>query len=131
MCEALQEAIQSANNNTDVIAQKIDALSIPCKFKGIFMHLSDERGFRFDKETLRQMEEIGKTESEVCAMILEGNHKQAGLIAAYRLATELDNDKQRAGAVQIIRDGKSKTINEKNVLLAILTVKGKLLGGVA
>lgn len=124
MCEELKEAIYSANRNTDAVAQQIDALPIPCNFKGIFMHLTDERGFRFDKETLRQMEEVGKTESEVCAVILEGNDKQAGLIVAYRLATELDNDKKRAEAVQIVREGNRKSMNEKNVLLAILTVKG-------
>ncbi len=125
MCEALKEAVESANRNTQIMAETIDALSIPCDYKGVFLHMADERGFRFDKETLRQMEEIGKTKSKICLMILNGNHKHAGLISAYRLATELDNDKDRAEVVQIIQDSKSKTINEKKVLLEILTVKGK------
>ena len=123
MCEHLQEAVKSANKNTDAMAGQIDALPIPCDYKGVFMHMADERGFRFDKNTLSQMQIIGETKSETCLMILQGNHKQAGLIAAYRLATELDNDKERAEAVQIVRDSGKKTIDEKSVLLTILTIK--------
>ncbi len=125
LCPQLQEAINSANRNTDAMAKTIDALDIPCNYKGVFMHLADERGFRFDKETLTQMEAIGITGSEVCLMLLEGNHKQAGLIVAYRLATELENDQQRAMAVEIIYDSGSKTINQNAVLLAILTILGQ------
>ena len=124
MCEELKEAVQSANLNTDVIAQKIDTLSIPCKFKGVFMHMADERGFRFDSNTLNAMQIIGETKSEVCLDLLTGNHKKAGLISAYRLATELDQDRLRAEAVQIVLEKKS-TVNERSILLAILTVRGK------
>ena len=104
------------------MAGQIDALPIPCDYKGVFMHMADERGFRFDKNTISQMQNIGETKSETCLMILQGNHKQAGLIVAYRLATELDDDKNRAAAVEIVRDGGKKTINEKDILLAILSI---------
>ncbi len=123
MCEALKEAVKSANVNTDVIAQKIDALSIPCDFKGVFMHLADDRGFKFSKNTFELMQTIGETKSQVCLDLLTGNHKKAGLISAYRLATELDNDKQRAKAVQLVLDRKP-SVDERSILLEILTVKG-------
>ncbi len=126
MCEQLKEAIKLAKRNTDVMAQTIDTLSIPCNYKGVFMRMADERGFRFDDEMLMRMEAIGVTESEICLMILQGNNKQAGVISAYRLATQLDNDKDRAEVVQWIREELKKTsINEKDVLLGILTIRGR------
>ena len=125
MCEALKEAITNGKNNIDAVALVIDTMPIPCDYKGVFMHLADERGFRFSKDTLQMMEVIGQTESEVCLMILQGNNKKTGLISAYRLATELDNDTDRAKVIEWIREETRKTtIDEKNVLLGILTVKG-------
>ena len=125
MCEKLQAALEAANENNAATAKRIDAMAIPCDFKGVFMHMADERGFRFSKDTLQMMEVIGQTESEVCLMILQGNSKKTGLIAAYRLATELDNDQDRAKVIEWIREQTRKTtIDEKNVLLGILTVKG-------
>ncbi len=125
MCEALQEAIANGKNNIDNVALVIDTMPIPCDYKGVFMHLADERGFRFSKDTLQMMEAIGQTKSETCLMILQGNNKKTGLISAYRLATELDNDKDRAKVIQWVHEETNKTtINEKNVLLGILTIKG-------
>ncbi len=125
MCEALQEAIANGKNNIDEVAAVIEAMTIPCDYKGVFVHLADERGFRFSKDTLQMMKTIGQTKSEVCLMILQGNSKKTGLIAAYRLATELDSDKDRAKVIEWIREETRKTtIDEKNVLLGILTVKG-------
>lgn len=121
MCEALKEAIDLANLNTKRMADTIDALPIPCSFKGQFLRMADTRGFRFDDETLRQMEEIGKTKSDICLMLLEG--KDAGLIAVYILATELDDDRQRATVITLIREkSKKKTITEKDVWKAITSV---------
>ena len=121
MCEALQEAKALATNNIDVIAKMIDNLPIPCAFKGVFMRMADTRGFRFDDETIRQMEEIGKTESDICLMLLEG--KDAGLITVYVLSTELDDDKQRAEAISFIREySKKKTITEKDIWKAVTSV---------
>jgi hypothetical protein len=126
MCPELEAAVNAAKRNTDDMAKSIDTLTIPCAFKGAFMHMASERGFRFDSETIRQMEVIGKSESEVCLMILDGNNKQAGLIAAYHLAAELDNDTLRAEAVTIVRSEKNaKTLKENDVLKAILTVRGR------
>ncbi len=125
MCEELQAAVEAAYKNTDATAARIDTMQIPCDYKGVFVRLADDRGFRFNKDTLQMMEVIGQTESEVCLLILQGNNKKAGLIAAYRLATELDNDTDRAKVIQWIREETRKTtIDEKNVLLGILTVKG-------
>ena len=121
MCEALQEAINLANLNTQQMAVTIDTLPIPCSFKGQFLHMADKRGFRFDDETIRQMEEIGKTESDICLMLLEG--KEAGLVTVYILATELDDDKQRADAIAFIRESsKKKNITEKDTWKAITSV---------
>lgn len=121
MCEVLQEAVQMANLNTQQMAETIDALPIPCTFKGQFLEMADKRGFRVDDETIRQMEEIGKTESDICLMLLEG--KDAGLVSVYILATELDNDKERAGAITFIRENsKKKTITEKDTWKAITSV---------
>jgi len=70
-------------------------------------------------------ESDGESESEVCLMVLEGNSKRAGLIVAYRLATELDNDKDRAAAVEWVREKKPNgVLDEKTILLAILSVRG-------
>ena len=125
MCEELQAAVEAAYKNTDATAARINEMGIPCDYKGVFVRLADDRGFRFNKDTLQMMEVIGQTESDVCLMILQGNNKKAGIIAAYRLATELDNDTDRAKVIQWIREETRKaTIDEKNVLLGILTVKG-------
>ncbi len=122
MCEALKEAIDLANLNTQQMAKTIDALPIPCNFKGQFLKMADTRGFRFDDETIRQMEEIGKTESDTCLMLLEG--KDAGLITIYILAVELEDDKQRADAVTFIRgESKKNTITEKDMWRAVATVR--------
>ncbi len=122
MCEALQEAIDLANLNTQQMAQTIDTLPVPCSFKGQFLKMADTRGFRFDDETIRQMEEIGKTESDICLMLLEG--KDAGLVTVYILATELEDDKQRAEAITSIREeSKKKTITEKDMWRAVATVR--------
>ena len=123
MCEALEEAKQSAYKNTDVMVKRIASLSIPCRYKGVFMHLVDERGYRFDEETISQMKSIGATNSDVCLMILEGNRKLASLIVAYRLATELKEDSKRAKAVEIIHEQGKKVLSEKSILLAILSVR--------
>ncbi len=121
MCEHLQEAIDLANINTQRVADAIDALPVPCSFKGQFLRMADTRGFRFDDETLRQMEEIGRTESDTCLMLLEG--KDAGLVTVYVLATELDDDKQRSNAITLIRENsKKKTITEKDMWKAITSV---------
>ena len=121
MCEALKEAIDLANLNTKHMAERIDALLVPCSFKGQFLRMADTRGFRFDDETIRQMEEIGRTESDICLMLLEG--KDAGLVTVYVLATELDDDKQRAGAITFIQENsKKKTITEKDMWKAITSV---------
>jgi len=121
MCEALQEVIELANLNTKRMAETIDALPIPCSFKGQFLRMADTRGFRFDDETIRQMEEIGKTESDTCLMLLEG--KDAGLVTVYVLATELNDDKQRAEAITFIRESsKKKTITEKDIWKAVTSV---------
>ena len=125
MCEAMKEAIARIHSNTDTLAAQIDALPIPCDFKAVFMAMAGDRGFKVNGATLEMMQAIGETESETCLLILEGNTKKAGLIAAYRLATELDNDKERATVVQYIRERKPNgVIDEKSVLLGILQVKG-------
>jgi len=124
ICDKLQDALKAANNKNIAVAKRIDAMQIPCDFKEVFMHMADERGLRFNDDTLNQMEVIGRTKSEVCLMILEGNNKKAGLIAAYWLAVKLDNDKDRAKVIEWIREQTNKTtIDEKNVLLGILTIK--------
>ena len=121
MCEALQEAKLLATNNIYVIAKMIDNLPIACNFKGVFMRMADTRGFRFDDETIRQMEEIGKTKSDICLMLLEG--KDAGLVTVYVLAIELNDDKQRAKAITFIRENsKKKNITEKDIWKAIASV---------
>lgn len=119
MCITLDEAVLKAKQNVDNVAIAINNLNIPCKFKGAFMKISDERGFRFDKETLRQMQIIGDTDSDICLIILE--RKQNGLISAYHLATELDTEKKRAEALEWL-DEQGKRRTENNILKAILSV---------
>ena len=120
MCEELNNAIDKAKENIDQVADAINTLDIPCKYKQAFMKMSDERGFRFDKETLNQMSIIGGTRSDICILLLDG--KQSGLISAYHLSTELDNDKQRAEALEWL-DIKELSRTERNILRAILAVK--------
>ncbi len=121
MCEALKEAVDLANLNTQKMAETIDTLPVSCSFKGQFLRTADTRGFRFDDETLRQMEEIGRTESDICLMLLEG--KGAGLIVVYVLATELETEKQRADAIVFIREqSKKKAISEKDMWKAVTAV---------
>jgi len=125
MCEAMKDAIARLQRNTDTLAAQIDALPIPCSYKAIFMAMAGDRGFKVDGNTFEMMQAIGETESETCLLILKGNTKKAGLGAAYRLATQLDNDRDRAKVVQWVRDQKPNgVIDEKSVLLGILTVKG-------
>ena len=125
MCEALKDAIERVNSNTAALADQINDLPIPCAFKGVFMQLAGDRGFKVSRDTFSMMQIIGESESEVCLMVLEGNSKRAGLIVAYRLATELDNDKDRAAAVEWVREKKPNgVLDEKTILLAILSVRG-------
>jgi hypothetical protein len=121
MCTELKEAIGKAKNNIETIAEAINKLNISCKFKAAFMKMTDERGFRFDNDTLQMMQIIGQTDSDMCLMLLL-DRKQSGLIAAYRLATELKEDSQRAEAIQWLEDNGFKPV-EKNILMAILTVR--------
>ena len=80
----------------------------------------DERGFRFDKETLSQMKIIGATKSEVCILLLDG--KQNWLLSVYHLATELETDKQRAETLGWL-DLQELNRTERNILRAILAIK--------
>ncbi len=122
MREALKEAVDLANLNTQQLAEAIDALPIPCSFKVRFFELADKRGFRSSDENFRQMEEIGKTKSDMCLLLLEG--KEAGLINSYLLATELDDDKQRAEAITFLREkSKKKTVTAREIWQAIATVR--------
>ncbi len=122
MCEALKEAIDLANLNRQSLIEAIDALSAPDAFKVRFFELADERGFRSGDENFRQMEEIGKTKSDMCLLLLEG--KAAGLINAYLLATELDDEKQRAEAITFLREkSKKKTVTVREMWQAIATVR--------
>ena len=72
MCEELQDALLSANNNLDAIANQINTLKISCEYKTSFMRMADIRGFRFTVDTLNEMETIGKTKSKVCIPLLDG-----------------------------------------------------------
>ncbi len=122
MCEALKEAIDLANLNRQSLIEAIDALPAPDTFKVRFFELADERGFRSGDENFRQMEEIGKTKSDMCLLLLEG--KAAGLINAYLLATELDDEKQRAEAITFLREkSKKKTVTVREMWQAIATVR--------
>lgn len=123
MCTELQDALHSANNNIEAIAKKIQALKVPCKFKGAFMRMVDIRGFRDTAETYKEMQVIGDTKSDTCISLLSG--KGAGLIVAYHLATELGDEKARAMVLQELNEHNLK-YTEINVLRAILTVKHKL-----
>ena len=125
MCEEVRNALERGKGNIEAMAGEIEALPIPRDFKGVFIDMVANRGLQLNKQTIGYMQIIGESNSGVCLTILEGNHKRAGLIAAYRLSTELQEDRDRAKVVQWIRDelGK-KTIDEKSVLLGILHVKG-------
>lgn len=120
MCTELKEAIGKAKNNIETIAEAINQLSISCRYKAAFMQMTDERGFRFDMDTLQMMEIVGQTDSDICHMMLDG--KQNGLTAAYRLATELRDDSQRGKAIEWLEREKLKP-TEKNILLAVLSVR--------
>lgn len=121
MCEHLQEAIDLANLNTRKLAESIDMLPVPDTFKARFFELADKRGFRSGDENFRQMEEIGKTKSDMCLMLLEG--KDSGLIVPYILATELETEKQRADAIVYIQEqSKKKAISEKDMWKAVAAV---------
>jgi hypothetical protein len=120
MCEELNNAINKAKKNIDHVANAINTLDIPCSYKKAFISMSDERGFRFDKETLHQMQIIGETKSDVSILLLDG--KQSRLISAYHLSTELETDKQRAEALEWLDEKELKRI-ERNILKAILAVK--------
>ena len=67
------------------------------------------------------MQIIGETKSPTLLDLCTG--KSFGLIVPYQLATQLDNEVCRAKAVQSIEEQGIK-MNEKNILLAILSVKG-------
>lgn len=120
MCKTLEEAVLKAKQNIDNVARAINNLEIPSKFKGVFMQISDERGFRFDKEILRQMKVIGDTDSDICLMILY--RKRNGLISSYHLATELTTEKERAEVLEWLDEHKQSR-SENNILKAILAVK--------
>ena len=122
MSRELQSATDNAHKNIDAISQKIKALKVSGKFKGAFMKMVDIRGFRDTPETYKEMQVIGDTKSDTCISLLEG--KGAGLIVAYHLATQLDNEKARAMVLQELNEHNLK-FTENNVLKAILTVKNR------
>ncbi len=122
MCKALNDALGDGKSNLNSLAQRIGSLKVSCKYKGAFMRMSDNRGFRFTDDTLSQMEAIGSSKSEVCIHLLDG--KQAGLIVPYTLATQLDTDKDRALVLQELEKDK-KRVTEINILKAILTIKNR------
>ena len=122
MCESLQEAIDLANLNTQSLAEAIETLPVPDAFKVRFFQMADKRGFRSGDENFRQMEEIGKTKSDMCLLLLEG--KEAGLINSYLLATELETEKQRGEAIIFLREkSKKKTVTAREMWQAIATVR--------
>ncbi len=120
MCEAFEEARQSGRNNRYGLENNIEALDVPCRYKAAFLRMTDNRGFRFKDDTLSQMEEIGKTDSDVLIPLLGG--KVAGLIVPYILSTYLDSDKERAQVIEYLSEKREK-VTEKNVLKAILTFR--------
>ena len=122
MCEEFNDAMEKANTNLYRLGDSIDKLNIPCRYKGAFLLMADNRGFRFTNNTLGEMEEIGGTDSDVLIPLLEG--KSAGLGVPYILATYLDTDKHRAMVLQLLEENKQRT-TEKNVLKAILTIKNR------
>jgi len=122
MCEDLQNALTKANRNNETIASKINALNVSCAHKGAFMKMVDVRGFRDSSETYSQMQTIGEAKSDICISLLTG--KGAGLIVSYYMATQLEDEKERAFVMQELeRDGLNAT--KENVLLAILTIKAQ------
>ena len=122
MCTELQEALSSANYNLQTIANKIQVLKVLCEYKGAFMKMIDVRGFRDSAETYEQMQIIGDAKSDICISLLTG--KGSGLIVSYLFATQLGNEKERALVLEEL-ELNNKTINEKNSLLAILTIKNR------
>lgn len=122
MCEEFNEAMAKANSNLYKLGDSINRLNVPCNYKGAFLLMADNRGFRFTNDTLEHMETIGQTKSEVLIHLLDG--KSAGLIVPYILATYLETDKARAMVLQLLEEEKRKT-TESNVLKAILTVKNR------
>ena len=123
MCKDFTDAMEQANTNLYKLGDSINQLRIPCRYKGAFMVMADNRGFRFIDTTLKEMEIIGQTDSDVLIHLLDG--KSAGLGVPYILATYLDEDRARAMALQVLEEENRKS-TEKNVLKAILTVKGRL-----
>jgi hypothetical protein len=125
MCNEAREARERGRRNIDIMADAIEALAIPCKFKGVFIDMVANRGLQINERSIGYMEAIGESESDTCLLILEGNRKRAGLIAAYRLATELTDEWERAKVVEWIRDElQKKTIDEKSILLGVSYVRG-------
>ena len=122
MCEDYADAMEKANSNLYKLGDNINQLEIPCRYKGAFVRMADNRGFRFINDTLLEMETIGQTDSDVLIHLLDG--KSAGLGVPFILATYLDDDKTRALVLQELEEDKKRT-TEKNVLKAILTVKDR------
>ncbi len=120
MCEQFENAMAQASTNLYKVGDSINMLDIPCRYKGAFMVMADNRGFRFTEDTLSEMETIGKIDSEVLIPLLNG--KSSGLGVAYILATYLDNDKARATVLEYLDEERQSTTKE-NVLKAILSVK--------
>ncbi len=47
MCEEFNDAMEQANTNLYKLGDSINQLKIPCRYKGAFMVMADNRGFRF------------------------------------------------------------------------------------
>ena len=120
MCQHLDDAIARAINNIHKIGESINNLKVPCRYKGAFLEMADYRGFRFTDTTLKEMETIGKTNSNILFHLLDG--KKNGIGVPYILATYLDTDKKRALALGWLEENKKKR-TEKNVLKAVLSVR--------
>lgn len=118
MCESFNNEMDKASNNLHRLGESIKSLKISCRYKGAFMGMADIRGFRFTKDTLKEMEIIGKTDSDVLIHLLDG--KKNGIGVPYILAIYLDNDKKRALALQWLEEN-NKERTEKNVFEAILS----------
>ena len=123
MCKDFTDAMERAKDNLSKLGKSISGLKVPCRYKGAFMFIADLRGFRFTEHTLDEMEVIGKTDSDVLIHLIDG--KSFGIGVPYMLATYLDNDKARAMVLEILKEKKQR-ITEKNVLMAIITVKSRL-----
>ena len=120
MCKDFTDAMENGNTNFLKLGESINQLKIPCRYKGAFVAMADDRGFRFTNTTLYEMEEIGKTNSNTLINLLDG--KKNGIGVPYLLATYLKKDKHRAMVLQLLAEDKQST-TETNVLKAILTVK--------